>query len=139
MHAWNPAQPNPQPCPTTHASPQLITQDVLGRAKKVLKTGQALSSTPAPAAQPMSIDVDGLRNSLRSELKAGALASAAMLAQAKSLSVGETPAIVLADISGALARVQEAGSPIPPQDFFFAPPWWGGRRKMAELAPNYPT
>ena len=70
MHAWNPAQPNPQPCPTTHASPQLITQDVLGRAKKVLKTGQALSSTPAPAAQPMSIDVDGLRNSLRSELKA---------------------------------------------------------------------
>lgn len=41
MHACNPAQPNPQPCPPTHASPQLITQEVLERATKFLKPSVA--------------------------------------------------------------------------------------------------
>ena len=62
MHAWNPAQPNPQPCPPTHASPQLITQEALERATKFLRTSNdqrmrtALAKMDADRANDDALD-----------------------------------------------------------------------------------
>ena len=54
LHAWNRAQPNPQPCPTTHASPlppPPIAQEVLDRATEALRGGGPMELAGRPPSE----------------------------------------------------------------------------------------